>query len=85
MPDANLVLVPVGGGGLISGVATAVKGLSEGVRVIGIEPEGADSLRQGLEAGRQVRIEPHTIADGLARAVRGRARARDLPRAASTA
>jgi threonine dehydratase len=66
VPDANLVLVPVGGGGLISGVATAVKGLSDSVRVIGIEPDGADSLRQGLEAGRQVRIDPHTIADGLA-------------------
>ena len=66
VPDVNLVLVPVGGGGLVAGIATAVKGLAPGARVIGIEPEGADSLRRGLEAGRQVRIDPVTIADGLA-------------------
>jgi threonine dehydratase len=66
VPELELVAVPVGGGGLISGIATAVKGLSPSTRVVGVEPEGADSLRRGIEAGRQVRIEPDTIADGLA-------------------
>jgi threonine dehydratase len=66
VPEVNIVLVPVGGGGLVAGIATAVKGLQPGIRVIGVEPEGADSLRRGLEAGRQVRIDPVTIADGLA-------------------
>ena len=66
VPELELVVVPVGGGGLISGVATAVKGLSPSTRVIAVEPEGADSLRRGIEAGKQVRIEPQTIADGLA-------------------
>jgi threonine dehydratase len=65
-PGLELVIVPVGGGGLISGVATAVKELSPSTRVIAVEPEGADSLRLALEAGKQVRIDPVTVADGLA-------------------
>ena len=63
--DADVVLVPVGGGGLISGIATAVKGLRPQARVIAVEPEGSAALHAGLEAGRPVRIEPRTIADGL--------------------
>jgi threonine dehydratase len=66
VPELELVVVPVGGGGLISGVATAVKALSPSTRVIAVEPEGADSLRRGIEAGKQVRIDPVTVADGLA-------------------
>jgi threonine dehydratase len=66
VPDLDLIVVPVGGGGLIAGVATAVKELSPSTQVIGIEPEGADSLHRALEAGKQVRIDPKTIADGLA-------------------
>jgi threonine dehydratase len=60
------VVVPVGGGGLISGIATAVKLLRPDVMVIGVEPEGAADARESLESGRIViwdRIE--TVADGL--------------------
>jgi threo-3-hydroxy-L-aspartate ammonia-lyase len=65
-PDLKRVLVPVGGGGLASGVATAIKGLIPGASVIGVEPAKADDTRQSLMAGRRVSIlEPDTIADGL--------------------
>jgi threonine dehydratase len=61
----DLLLVCVGGGGLISGCATAAKGLLEGVRVVGVEPEAGDDVRQSLAAGERVRIPvPRTIADG---------------------
>jgi len=65
VPDADVVVVPIGGGGLIAGVATAVKGLRPGARVIGVEPEGSDAMRRGLAAGKPVRIDPASIADGL--------------------
>jgi threo-3-hydroxy-L-aspartate ammonia-lyase len=56
----DLLLVPVGGGGLISGCATA----AGGVRVVGVEPEAGDDVRRSLEAGERVRIAvPRTIAD----------------------
>jgi threo-3-hydroxy-L-aspartate ammonia-lyase len=62
----SLVLVPVGGGGLAAGVATAVKGLIPGVSVVGVEPENASDTSQSLRAGRRISIdEPSTIADGL--------------------
>jgi threonine dehydratase len=66
VPEAGAVVVPVGGGGLISGVATAVKGQHPDVRVIGVEPEGAANMTAALEAGAVVQIVPETIADGLA-------------------
>jgi threonine dehydratase len=57
--------VCVGGGGLISGCATAAKGLLDGVRVVGVEPEAGDDVRQSLAAGERVQIPvPRTIADG---------------------
>jgi len=59
-PGAELVVVPVGGGGLISGIATAVD-----ARVVGVEPETSAALRAGLEAGRPVTVEAESIADGL--------------------
>nr|WSY49666.1 threo-3-hydroxy-L-aspartate ammonia-lyase [Streptomyces sp. NBC_00886] len=63
----DAVLVPVGGGGLIAGTATAVKGLHPGTRVIGVEPEAGDDTKRSLEAGRRVSIPvPRTIADGQA-------------------
>jgi threonine dehydratase len=65
-PDADVVVVPVGGGGLIAGVATAIKQLRPETRIIGVEPEGAADARDSLEKGEIVerpRIE--TIADGL--------------------
>jgi threonine dehydratase len=67
LPDVDVVLVPVGGGGLLSGVARAIKAMRPATRVIGVEPEGAANLRAGLDAGRVVRLERiDTIADGLA-------------------
>ena len=55
LPDLAAVLVPIGGGGLASGVATAVKALRPGVRVIGVEPELAADARDSLGAGEIVR------------------------------
>jgi threonine dehydratase len=61
----DLLMVPIGGGGLVSGCATAAKGLLDGVRVIGVEPEAGDDVKRSLEAGERVRIPvPRTIADG---------------------
>ncbi|TDE54006.1 threo-3-hydroxy-L-aspartate ammonia-lyase [Nonomuraea mesophila] len=68
----DLLLAPVGGGGLIAGCATAVKGLDPGMRVVGVEPEAGDDTRRSLEAGRRVAIDvPRTIADGQAVATPG--------------
>ncbi|HEV7882176.1 MAG TPA: threonine/serine dehydratase [Solirubrobacteraceae bacterium] len=66
MPDVETVLVPVGGGGLSAGVATAIKLRAPRARVIGVEPAGAPKLSRAREAGRPVRI-PSTpgLADGL--------------------
>ncbi len=67
VPDIDVVLVPVGGGGLISGVAAAVKHTAPQVRVIGIEPSGSNVVTQSLAAGRALTVQtPGTIADGLA-------------------
>jgi threonine dehydratase len=67
LPAADVVVVPVGGGGLISGVAAAVKALSPRTRVYGVEPEGAPGLRRALDAGEVVRLERvDTLAGGLA-------------------
>ena len=64
-PDLDVLLVPVGGGGLIAGCATAAKAIRPGIRVIGVEPEAGDDTRRSLEAGERVRIPvPRTIADG---------------------
>lgn len=66
-PDVDTVVVSVGGGGLISGVATALKGWNDDVRVIGVQAEGAASLPQSLAAGEIVeRDGVETIADGIA-------------------
>jgi threonine dehydratase len=60
------LLVPVGGGGLVAGCATAAKALAVRCRVIGVEPEAADDTARSLAAGERVRIDvPQTIADGL--------------------
>ena len=65
-PEVARVLVPVGGGGLISGVAAAVKQQRPEVRVIGVEPEGAAKMRASLAAGRPVTLDRvASIADGL--------------------
>ncbi|HEU5277869.1 MAG TPA: threonine/serine dehydratase [Gaiellaceae bacterium] len=65
LPEADVVLVQVGGGGLISGVATAVKGLNPDVRVIAVEPERSPALHESLKAGEPVTVEANSIADGL--------------------
>lgn len=66
-PGADVVVVPVGGGGLISGIAAAVKAVRPAARVYGVEPEGAPGLRRALDAGEVVRLERvATIAGGLA-------------------
>jgi threonine dehydratase len=65
VPDLDVVVVPVGGGGLISGVATALKALRPEVRVVGVEPEAGDDVARSLRAGRRVSVQvPPTIADG---------------------
>jgi len=66
VPDLDVLVTPVGGGGLIAGCATAASALRPGIRVVGVEPEAGDDTRRSLEAGRRVRVEiPKTIADGL--------------------
>ena len=64
--DAATVVVPIGGGGLISGVALAVASLSPTVRVFGVEPNGACAMRQSLDKGEAVTLDSvNTVADGL--------------------
>lgn len=71
-PDVDVVLVPVGAGGLAAGVAAAVKRLQPKARVIGVEPEGAASMRLALDNGSpQILPEIDTIADGLAPVIVG--------------
>jgi threonine dehydratase len=66
LPAVRTVLVPVGGGGLSAGVATAIKLLSPGTRVIGVEPANAPKLSRARQAGEPVRIESSNgLADGL--------------------
>jgi threonine dehydratase len=63
--DLDVVLVPLGGGGLLSGVATAVKALRPGARVIGVEPDASPDTQRSLRAGRRERVEiGRSIADG---------------------
>jgi threonine dehydratase len=65
--EPDVVLVPVGGGGLLSGTAVAVKGRSPGTRVVGVEPEVAADARDSLAAGHRVSLPapPETAADGV--------------------
>jgi threonine dehydratase len=66
VPDLDVVIAPVGGGGLLSGTAIAAKGLRPSIAVLGAEPAGADDAQRSLAAGRIVPLgTPHTIADGL--------------------
>jgi threonine dehydratase len=67
VPDAGVVVVPVGGGGLISGAAVALKHLRPDVRIVGVEAEGSAAMRASLDAGKLVQLDRlHTIADGIA-------------------
>jgi threonine dehydratase len=64
-PQADVVLVQVGGGGLVSGIATAVKGMNPDARVIAVEPERSPALHEGMKAGKVVHVEAESEADGL--------------------
>lgn len=67
LPDVDIILVPMGGGGLSAGVSTLAKLLNPNVKVIGVEPEGAASIKASLEAGHVVTLPTaNTIADGTA-------------------
>jgi threonine dehydratase len=62
----DVLVVPVGGGGLIAGSATVAKGMQPGIEVVGVEPAAGDDTRRSLAAGRRIKIPvPRTIADGL--------------------
>ncbi len=73
VPDVEMIVVPIGGGGLISGIASGVKQTRPSVRIIGVEPTGADSMARSIAAGHAVRLDalPNTIADGLASPMAG--------------
>ena len=66
VPDLDVLVAPVGGGGLIAGCATAAAALRPGIRVVGVEPEAGDDTHRSLASGRRVNVGvPKTIADGL--------------------
>jgi len=65
LPEVDVVVVGVGGGGLISGVAAALKETRPGIRVYGVEPQLANAMSLALAAGRIVRMQPASVADGL--------------------
>jgi threonine dehydratase len=60
IPDLDAIVVAIGGGGLISGLATAIRQMKPGVRIIGVEPEGSPTLAACLEAGRKIRLDAVT-------------------------
>ena len=66
VPELEVLLCPVGGGGLLSGTAVAAKSLRPSIRVLGVEPAGADDAARSLRAGHIIpSVDPRTIADGL--------------------
>nr|XP_002124202.3 probable serine racemase [Ciona intestinalis] len=66
-PDLDAIVVPVGGGGLLSGVATAAKAIKPSIQIYGAEPEIANSCYKSLRSGQRTTLQeyPNTIADGL--------------------
>ena len=67
LPGVHTIVVPVGGGGLSSAIATSVAAAKPGVAVWGVEPEGAPSMHRSLQAGEAIHLESvSTVADGLA-------------------
>jgi threonine dehydratase len=64
-PEVDAVVVPIGGGGLISGVAMAAKGYNPRIRVIGVESSDGPAMKRSVEAGRVETIDCHTVIDGL--------------------
>ncbi|MCI7238225.1 MAG: threonine ammonia-lyase [Anaerococcus sp.] len=67
LPDVKYIVVPIGGGGLISGIALAVKSIKPDVKIIGVEPENAASMYESRKAGKLVTLDSvKTMADGIA-------------------
>lgn len=67
LPTVDIILVPIGGGGLAAGVATLAKQLNPNIRIIGVEPAGANCMQASIEAGKVVTLDKaQTIADGTA-------------------
>jgi threonine dehydratase len=65
-PDLDIIVAPIGGGGLISSTAVAAHGTKPGIRVIGAEPAGADDAYRSFQSGKRIPIvQANTIADGL--------------------
>jgi threonine dehydratase len=64
LPEIERVVVPVGGGGLAGGVASAFKALKPSVRIVGVQSDGYPAMAKSLTAGTPVDLQPHTIADG---------------------
>jgi threonine dehydratase len=72
VPDLDVVVVGIGGGGLISGIASAVKARRPEARVVGVEPETSDAMTLAHERGEIVTIQPRSVADGLGAPFAGR-------------
>jgi threonine dehydratase len=73
IPDLDMMMTPVSGGGLMSGTSIAAKGLSPRIELVGIEPENADDAYRSLQAGKLMpQSKSHTIADGLRATLSGR-------------
>ncbi|MBA3770833.1 MAG: pyridoxal-phosphate dependent enzyme, partial [Blastocatellia bacterium] len=68
LPDVNVVVIPIGGGGLISGVAIALKSLIPGIRIVGVQAENVAPIKTSFEKGEAVALQNYspTIADGIA-------------------
>jgi len=67
LPETDIIIVPIGGGGLISGIACAAKILKPGIKIIGVEPEGAASAYESIKQNKIIELkEANTIADGTA-------------------
>jgi len=64
LPELERIVIPVGGGGLAGGVASAFRALKPSVRVVAVQSDGYPSMARSLAAGAPVNLEPHTIADG---------------------
>ena len=65
-PDIDAVFIPVGGGGLLSGVGSAIKAVNSAVRIFAVEPEGCPALRSAVDHGQPITVECRTICDGVA-------------------
>ncbi|MHB8893270.1 MAG: threonine ammonia-lyase [Candidatus Limnocylindrales bacterium] len=72
LPDVDVVVIAVGGGGLLGGVTVALKESRPRVRVYGVEPVGSDALRRAVAAGKPVPVTPVSVADGLGAPIAGR-------------